>query len=134
MPKPLVSDELWAVVEPLLPPPADRSKGGRPPVPNRAALTGILFVLKSGIPWEMLPPEMNCGSGVTCWGRLRDWQNAGVWQTLHEVLLLRLQAAEQIDWSRVSVDASSVPAPKGGAQRDRTRRIGVNRARSATLW
>jgi len=134
MPKPLVSDELWAVVEPLLPPPPDRSKGGRPPVPNRAALTGILFVLKSGIPWEMLPQEMGCGSGVTCWRRVRDWQAAGVWQKLHEVLLLRLQAAEQIDWSRVSVDASSVPAPKGGTPQARTQQTEENRARSAILW
>jgi transposase len=97
-------------------------------------LTGILFVLKSGIPWEMLPQEMGCGSGVTCWRRVRDWQAAGVWQKLHEVLLLRLQAAEQIDWSRVSVDASSVPAPKGGTPQARTQQTEENRARSAILW
>jgi len=123
MPKPLVSDERCAVVEPLLPPPADRPKAGRPPVPNRTALIGILFGLKIGIPWEMLPPEMNCGSCITFWRRLRDWQTAGVWQKLHEVLLLRLQAAEQIDWS----DASSVPAPEAERHRpepDRLRQIG----------
>ena len=77
--KPLVSDELWAIVAPLLPPEPPKPKGGRPRVSDRAALTGIIFVLKSGIPWEMLPQEMGCGSGVTCWRRLRDWQQAGVW-------------------------------------------------------
>jgi transposase len=79
MAKALVSDELWAVVAPLLPPPRPRLKGGRPSVDNRAALTGILFVLQSGIPWAMLPQEMGCGCGMTCWRRLRDWQEARVW-------------------------------------------------------
>ena len=80
MSKPLVSDELWAVVAPLLPLEPPKPKGGRPRVSDRAALSGIIFVLKSGIPWEMLPPELGCGSGVTCWRRLRDWQEAGVWE------------------------------------------------------
>src|SRR5687768_9764394 len=73
MSTPLVSDELWAIVAPLLPPEPPKPKGGRPRVSDRAALTGIVFVLKSGIPWEMLPQEMGCGSGVTCWRRLREW-------------------------------------------------------------
>lgn len=134
MAKPLVSDELWTAIEPLLPPAPDKKFGGRPRVPDRAALTGILFVLKSGIPWAMLPPEMNCGSGSTCWRRLRDWQEAGVWLALHHLLLARLQLAERIDWSRVSVDSSSVPAPKGAQNAGRTRPTEANRARSAILW
>src|SRR3712207_3223452 len=69
MAKALVSDELWALVAPLLPPPRPRPKGGRPPVDDRKALAGILFVLKSGIPWAMLPREMGCGCGMTCWRR-----------------------------------------------------------------
>ncbi len=77
---------MWAAIEPLLPPERPRPAGGRPPVPARAALAGILFVLRNGIPWEMLPAEMNCGCGMTCW-RLRDWQAAGVWERLHQVLL-----------------------------------------------
>lgn len=113
MAKPILTDELWAVIAPLLPPEPPKPQGGRPRVPNRAALTGILFVLKSGIPWEMLPVEMGCGSGVTCWRRLRDWQQAGVWQRLHRDLLDRLGAADKIDWSRASLDAASVPAPGG---------------------
>jgi transposase len=127
-------------MEPLLPPARPKPKGGRPPVPDRQALTGILFVLKTGIQWEDLPQEMGCGCGMTCWRRLRDWHQAGVWQELHAVLLDRLAEAKQIDWSRASLDSASVPAPhapKGGRQSgrrpwDRTRRTGASRARSIT--
>ncbi|EWY36281.1 transposase TIS1421 [Skermanella stibiiresistens SB22] len=110
MAKPLVSDELWAAVAPLLPSRPPRPKGGRPPVDDRAALTGILFVLRSGIPWEMLPREMGCGSGMTCWRRLREWQATGVWEKLHRVLLDRLDKANAIDWSRAALDDATVPA------------------------
>ena len=132
MAKPLLPDDLWAVVEPLLPPEPPKPKGGRPRVPDRAALTGVLFVLRSGIPWEMLPPELGCGSGVTCWRRLRDWQAAGVWDALHRALLDRLGEADKIDWSRAALDSASVPA-KGGARRwDRTQPIAARPAPSAT--
>ncbi len=130
----LVSDELWAVVAPLLPPELPTPKGGRPRVPDRAALTGIIFVLKSGIPWEMLPHEMGCGSGMTCWRRLRDWQAAGVWDRLHRELLDRLGAADRLDWSRVALDSASIPAKRGASRPAPTRRIAANRGRSATLW
>jgi len=89
MAKPLVPDELWTLVEPLLPPVPDKPFGGRPPVPNRAALGGILFVLKTGIPWAMLPSKAGCGSCTTCWRRLRDWHQAGGWRNLHETLTRR---------------------------------------------
>ena len=132
MAKPLVSDELWAVIEPLLPPERPKPKGGRPPLPNRAALTGILFVLKSGIPWEMLPKEMGCGCGMTCWRRLRAWQDAGIWEKLHRVLLDRLGAANAIDWSRAALDAAAVPAKRGAKAPARTRPTGAVRERSGT--
>lgn len=83
MRKPLVSDQLWTIIAPLLPPERPKPHGGRPRIADRAALTGILFVLKSGIPWEMLPQELGCGSGMTYWRRLCDWQRAGVWNRLH---------------------------------------------------
>ena len=134
MAKPLVSDELWEVIVPLLPAEPRRPKGGRPRLNNRAVLAGILFVLKTGIPWEMLPQELGCGSGMTCWRRLRDWQEAGVWEQLHRVLLERLSTVEQIDWSRACIDAGSVPAPGGAKKPGRTQRIAANRARSAILW
>jgi transposase len=134
MPKPLVTDELWTVVEPLLPKQPPKPKGGRPRVNDRAALTGILFVLKSGIPWEMLPQEMGCGSGMTCWRRLNEWHRAGVWERLHRALLDRLGEAGRIDWSRASLDSASVAAPGGARRRARTRQIAANRAQSATFW
>src|ERR671912_2388368 len=133
MAKALVSDELWALVAPLLPPPRPRPKGGRPPVEDRKALTGILFVLKSGIPWEMLPQEMGCGSGVTCWRRLKEWQEAGVWERLLSVLLDRLGGDDQIVWERASLDSAIIPAKRGAQRPERIRRIRGNRARSATL-
>jgi transposase len=134
MGKPLVSDELWEAIEPLLPPGPSKPRGGRPRVPDRAALAGIVFVLKSGIPWEMLPQEMGCGSGSTCWRRLRDWQEAGVWEKLHRALLDRLGEADEIDWERASLDSASVPAKRGAKEPARIRRIRGRRARSATLF
>jgi transposase len=134
MPKPLVTDELWAVVEPLLPRQPPRPKGGRPRIDDRATLTGILFVLKSGIPWEMLPQQMGCGSGMTCWRRLKEWHEAGVWDRLRKMMLDRLGKADEIDWERASLDSASVPAPGGARRPGRTRRTRVNRARSAILW
>jgi len=118
MPKPLVDDELWELIQPLLPPPKPRRRRypGRKPLDNRQVLTGIFFVLKSGIPWEMLPQEMGCGSGMTCWRRLREWQEAGVWQRLHELLLSKLREADQIDWSRSVVDSGSIRSVGGGGK------------------
>ena len=120
MGKPLVDDELWELIQPLLPPPKPRRwhYPGRKPLRDRQVLTGVLFVLKSGIPWEMLPKEMECGSGMTCWRRLRDWpfRGRGVWQNLHELLLAKLREADQIDWSRAVVDSASIRAVGGGGE------------------
>jgi transposase len=84
MAKPLITDELWEVIEPLLPPEPEKPRGGRPRIPNRDVLRGILFVLATGLPWEYLPPEMGCGSGMTCWRRLKEWHEAGVRRRLHQ--------------------------------------------------
>jgi transposase len=130
MSKPLVSNELWEVIEPLLPVEPPKPKGGRPRLPDRATLTGILFVLRSGIPWELLPQEMGCGSGVTCWRRLRDWQRAGVWDRLHRTLLDRLGRADRIDWSRASLDSRLVPAKRGAKLPGGTRRTAAGLALS----
>ncbi len=132
MSKPLLPDDLWAIVAPLLPPEPPKPRGGRPRVPDRACLTGILFVLKSGIPGEYLPVEMGCGSGVTCWRRRRDWQQAGVWDRLHRTLLDRLGDSDGIDWERASLDSASVPAKRGATRSDRTRPIAASPAPNGT--
>jgi transposase len=119
MAKPLVTDALWERIQPLLPPPPKPKRPDRPGrhrIDDRKALTGILFVLKTGINWEDLPAEMGCGSGMTCWRRLRDWTAADVWPRLHALLLAELQSAGQIDWSRAAVDASHSRARGGGEQ------------------
>jgi transposase len=134
MAKEILPDELWGALEPLFPSPPPRPKGGRRRIPNRAALTGILFVLRTGIPWEWLPLELGCGSGMTCWRRLRDWQAQGVWRKVHRTLLNALGDAAQIDWQRAAIDSASVPAPRGARTPARIRRIAANRARSATVW
>ena len=112
----LVDDRLWALVEPLLPPEPDEPWGGRPRVPNRAALEGIVYVLRSGIPSRKLPEEFRC-SGLTCCRRLRDWQEAGVWNELRRVLLEKLRHLGLLDWSRASVDSASISPAKKGARR-----------------
>jgi transposase len=132
MAKPLVTDDLWVLIEPLIPRHVPSPKGGAPPIADRAALAGILFVLKTGIPWEYLPQEMGCGCGMTCWRRLRDWQQAGVWDRLHRVLLARLRGAERIDWSRAVVDSASLRAVGGAKKPARIPRIAARKAPSTT--
>lgn len=117
-----------------MPDEAPKPQGGRPRIDDRSVLAGIIFDLKSGIPWDMLPKEMGCGSGSTCWRRLRDWQEAGVWEELQRVLLNRLGEADRIDWDRVSPDSASVPAKRGDKEPARIRRIGERRARSSMSW
>jgi transposase len=135
MAKPILDDKLWSIIEPLLPPPKKRRRRnpGRKPIDNRKALSAILFILKTGLPWEHLPQELGWGCGMTAWRRLHAWQKKGVWQRLHEALLVHLQQAGEIDWSRAIVDSSSVRAVHGGKKRVLAPRIAVNPAAS-TMW
>ncbi|MFF4978180.1 IS5 family transposase [Streptomyces sp. NPDC001083] len=113
----IVSDELWSLIEPLLPVPAPKLVEGRPRVPDRQALCGILFVLHTGIQWEYLPQELGFGSGMTCWRRLAAWNEAGVWGQLHVLLLEQLRSKDQLDWSRAVIDSprqGRSPGPKSG--------------------
>ena len=117
----IVSDELWELIEPLLPKKERSRPGGRCRHPDRQTLSGILFVLHTGIAWRHLPAELGFGSGVTCWRRLDEWQRAGVWVKLHGLLLERLRAAGQIEWTRAVVDSSHIQAKRGAPRRARAR-------------
>jgi transposase len=124
----LLPHVLWKEIEPLLPQQTASPKGGRPPVSNRACLTGILFILKSGLPWNMLPQELGCGSGVTCWRRLQEWTQAEVWPELHRRLLRRLGKRGSIRLSRAVIDSASVRAVLGGVTLDPIPRIAPKKA------
>jgi transposase len=95
-------------------------------------LNGILYVPRSGIPWRMLPPELGYGSGVTCWRRLREWQQRSVWKRLYQAMLERLAAADRIDWARAALDSRSLAAKKGEPPLARTRLTRATRAASTT--
>ena len=129
----MVLDGLWERIKPLL---AVVSRHcdhpGRKRLEDRKVLSGILFVLYTGIPWEFMPQELGFGSGMTCWRRLRDWHQAGVWQQLHEALLADLNAAGALDWSRAVIDSSHVRAVKGGPKPARARSTAPSRAPSTT--
>ena len=130
-----VSDALWGRIEPLLPRRQRRFRyPGRKPFDDRLALQGILFVLHTGIGWEHLPQELGFGCGMTCWRRLRVWQEAGVWQRLHELLLAELHAAGEIEWSRAIADSSHVQAKKGAPKQARARWIEAETGRSIISW
>lgn len=127
----LLPDELWNEIEPLLPPAAPASpKGGRPPVDNRAALRGIIFVDRTGIPWQMIPKEVFGVSGSSCWRRFRDWTKLGIWPELHRRLLSRLGKAGGVNLGYVAVDSQSVRALRGACTPDPTLSIAANPAAS----
>ena len=128
----LLDDDLWARIEPILPKrrPRNRRYAGRKPIPDRAVLTVILLVLRSGIPWNMVPKELGCGSGTTCWRRLVRWQRAGVWKRLHRVLLTELRRRGRLDLARAIVDSTSLRAMRGGKKLDRTLPIAARPGRN----
>lgn len=128
----ILPSELWKKIEPVIAEMDPRSRTGRPRVPDRDVLRGILFVLKTGIQWEFLPQEMGCGSGMTCWRRLKRWHELGVWDRVHRLLLDELQEAGKLDWSRASLDASSLPAKRGAQRRGRIQPIEVVLGASTT--
>ena len=129
-----MSYKLWENIKPFLPPDPSKVNDGRPRIPARAVLCGIIYVLKTGIPWHSLPKQLGYGSGVTCWRRLRDWQKAGVFVLLFRNLLDRLGRCGGIDWSRACVDSATVPAEKGARRSGLILPIGASRAPNATCW
>ncbi|MFC8492927.1 IS5 family transposase [Streptomyces sp. NPDC057235] len=117
MPDDLVPDDLWERIAPLLPPrpPRRHRYPGRLPADDRAALRGIVYVLRKNVSWRDVPAERTGCSGVTAWRRLRDWTEAGVRPSLHEALLAELRKAGLLDMEDCAIDGSHVRALKGGA-------------------
>ena len=111
----LISDDLWALVEPLIPPrrPAAHGRTGRPRTSDRDVLEGIAFVLSTGIGGAKLPTELGYGSGWTCWRRLHEWAEAGLFEKLHVAVLDQLGQRGELDWSRAALDSVSVRAKRG---------------------
>jgi transposase len=132
MAKKRVSEALWRSIAPILPAPKSSPKGGRPPVPDRACLEGIIFVLKAGTPWQMLPTRLGYGSGSTCWRRFRAWTQLGVWPELHRRLLRALGRRGGINLERAVIDSASVRALKGGRTPGLIPRIAAKEAANAT--
>lgn len=114
----VIPDALWFRIAPLLPRPPHRDprRGGRPRVPDRSALNGILYVLNTGVQWQQLPKELGYGSGSTCWRRLRDWDTAGVWDAVQQHLLIDLDRQQHLNVSDLLVDGSKVRAKKGATE------------------
>jgi transposase len=112
----LVPDSLWAQIEPLLPRHQPDPRGGRPPIPDRPVLAAIVYMLRAGVPWRLLPAkQLGAGSPTTCWRRVHDWQQAGVWEQLHRRILDELRCQGRLDLARASLDSISVRAKRGGS-------------------
>lgn len=110
----LVPDELWALVEPLIPPVMARPQGGGMlRVDDRAVFTAIVFVLTSGCAWRHLPPSFGV-KVPTAHRRFSEWTEDGLWRRLHQAVLDELGSRGMIDWSRAVLDGASLRAKKGG--------------------
>ena len=125
-----VPDALWRAVEPFLPPERPKPKGGRPRVPDRVVLAGILYRLRTGCQWTALPSEFSSGS--TCHLRMQEWARAGVFTEAFEALLKRYDRRRGIQWKWSALDALIVKAPKGGTSPARTRPTAPSSGSSAT--
>ena len=127
-----VSDEFWAKVQPLVPEDPHSPKGGRPPTPHRTIFNGILYVLRSGCQWKMLPREY--GSGSAAHEHFQKWTKAGIFAKLWRLCLLEYDCFKGIDWEWQSLDSVTVSAPvKGGTKRAKTRPIAVSSGPNGTL-
>jgi transposase len=122
-----IPDDLWTEVQPLLPKEKMRGTNGRPVVPFRKVLDGILYVLRTGCQWKALPAEY--GSGSTCHRRFQEWVRKGVFQKLWVKLLERYNDLKGIGWEWQSLDSLTVKAPLGGKPRVLIRRIEPSLAR-----
>ncbi len=125
----LLTDAQWKKIETLLPRRRKHRRGGRPPAANRRVLEGILWILRSGARWQDLPEEFP--SPATCWRRLRDWEEQGVWLHVWRTFLAELNERQQLKWSESFLDGSFAPAKKGAAESERPSGA---RGRSGWWW
>lgn len=132
MAEPFVTDEFWKQIKPLLPIHPPSRRGGAPRWPDRQCLEGILYVLRTGCQWKLLPKSKLWPSGITCWRRFTEWTKAGVWPQLHRRLLNLLGKAGAVDLNRVIVDSASVRAKKGAFTADPARWTGRKKAAKGT--
>jgi transposase len=103
-----LSDLQWEYIKPLLPEPA---KTGRPRADDRRTIDAILFVLKTGIPWNDLPSEY--GDDVTAWRRLKRWEKEGVWKRIMDALIKDGYSKGRLQLDSLSIDSTTIPAKKG---------------------
>jgi transposase len=123
-----IPDDLWVKIQPLLPPEKLPGTPGRPAVPFRKVLDGILYVLRTGCQWKAVPKEF--GSGSTCHKRFQEWERMGVFAKLWEIVISEYDELRGIRWQFQALDSMTVKAPLGGRRRVRTPRIGANPAPS----
>jgi transposase len=107
-----IPDELWDRVKVWIPKRRRSPEGGRPPIPDRVAMSGILYRLRTGCQWDAIPAEF--GSRSTCYRRFVEWTKAGVFKMMYVEMLLYYDEHRGIDWTWCSLDSASVKAPKGG--------------------
>jgi transposase len=129
----VVTDALWEQLRPLLPAPSAFPGPGRPRVDDRACLEGILYVARRGVPWAAVPPGLGYAHGKTCWRRLDQWTQAGVWERLLERVISDLADRERLDLDRLIVDATTTAAKKGAPKRARARSTAANPPAKSTL-
>ncbi len=126
---PLLAEAQWKKIAPLLPKPPRHHKGGRPWIENRRVLEGILWILRSGARWQDLPEKYPHPS--TCWRRLRDWDEQGVWLRIWRAFLGELNERQQLNWSESFLDGSFAPAKKGAPKSEKPSGA---RGRSGLWW
>lgn len=127
-----IPDQLWERIEPWIPTRRRCPRGGRPPVPDRVVLSGILYRLRTGCQWAAIPEEF--GSRSTCYRRFVEWTEAGVFKMMHIEMLLYYDHERGIDLAWASLDSASVKAPKGGTRRDPIPQIAPNSAQNGMFW
>lgn len=127
-----IPDDLWNLIEPILPPDKPPGSNGRTPVPNRIVLNGMLYVLRTGCQWKMVPREYSSGS--TCHLRFQTWVRAGLFEKIWRVCLQHYDDLKGIDWHFQSLDSATVSAPvKGATKLEKTRPIAENWAPNGTI-